>query len=514
MATTTVKELSNKTCSNCGAKCINCPGCGEETSYCMGCNKTAMSCTNCGTVMTPTTDEPAVGVDQSLPVVPSNPAQTPQLTDQLLDGGDDSTLSDQIADLYNLISGMSFIADCVNDGLRDYQLNPPRPGSDNMSAVLDFQTQLNQHINSLYEGVESFQIQMDSIRDRNLSSNANEELDKELDKLTAAQSKNPSDYLVVEDKTKPSTWHLPVKKNGKPDHGLMGAAWAALHSGYRGSKYAGPKKSEAIKKLKALYKSEKMQTPAEKAGIADEFIATSSEPEALQKLRKVMKDQNVPFVPVNESTAKKEKPVDTKTFTPPQSDYISKATQGLLDKYLLKDKAGLKAEDAEDQLTDYLFKQPVVIPVSDKIDNPPASSENVDGQPKSGEDDLTDYIIKDGEKLDNQPKEDIPAPATVDDVAPKAPEGDADFLQEYLLDEASTKDINLDDYLLMENNGVHTNLMYKVKNAGKADHKLMKSCYAELQKPSDKHSEKQRKDALKRLEKLFKEEGLPLPKDK
>jgi HK97 family phage prohead protease len=71
-----------------------------------------------------------------------------------------------------------------------------------------------------------------------------------------------SHYLVVEDPKKPSTWHLRVMdKNGKPDHGLMGAAWAALHEGYRGNRYEGPKKQDAIAKLTALYKREKLPLP-------------------------------------------------------------------------------------------------------------------------------------------------------------------------------------------------------------------------------------------------------------
>jgi len=74
-----------------------------------------------------------------------------------------------------------------------------------------------------------------------------------------------SDFLVVEDAQKPSTWHLQVKRNGKPDHGLMGGAWAALMApgGHRGNKYAGPGKSAAIGKLRALYKSEDMETPGQ-----------------------------------------------------------------------------------------------------------------------------------------------------------------------------------------------------------------------------------------------------------
>ena len=76
----------------------------------------------------------------------------------------------------------------------------------------------------------------------------------------------PSDFLVVEDPKKSSTWHLQVKKDGVPDHTLMGAAAAALTVGYRGNKYDGPGKSEALAKLKELYKSEKMPFPGDKAG--------------------------------------------------------------------------------------------------------------------------------------------------------------------------------------------------------------------------------------------------------
>lgn len=71
-----------------------------------------------------------------------------------------------------------------------------------------------------------------------------------------------SHYLVVEDPQKPSTWHLRVRgMDGKPDHTLMGGAWAALHGGYRGNKYQGPNKEEALSKLTALYHSEGMPLP-------------------------------------------------------------------------------------------------------------------------------------------------------------------------------------------------------------------------------------------------------------
>lgn len=67
--------------------------------------------------------------------------------------------------------------------------------------------------------------------------------------------------------------HLPyTDASGKPNHRLMGAAWAALHGGYRGNKYNGPDKGKAIAKLKAVYKSEKMDTPEESFDLAGEFF--------------------------------------------------------------------------------------------------------------------------------------------------------------------------------------------------------------------------------------------------
>jgi hypothetical protein len=70
-----------------------------------------------------------------------------------------------------------------------------------------------------------------------------------------------TDFLVYEDKEKPTTWHLQVKKHGKPDHTLMGGAWAALHGGYRGNKYEGPNKAAALSKLKKMYEEEDMPMP-------------------------------------------------------------------------------------------------------------------------------------------------------------------------------------------------------------------------------------------------------------
>lgn len=72
------------------------------------------------------------------------------------------------------------------------------------------------------------------------------------------------DFLVVEDPEKPTTWHLQVKRKGEIDRRLMGAAWAALHGGYRGNKYEGPMKDQALTKLKKLYKDEDAPLPTEK----------------------------------------------------------------------------------------------------------------------------------------------------------------------------------------------------------------------------------------------------------
>lgn len=75
-----------------------------------------------------------------------------------------------------------------------------------------------------------------------------------------------SHYLVVEDAEKPGTWHLRVQDvDGNPDHRLMGAAWAALHQGYRGNRYDGPGKQAAIDKLRRLYEQEGMASPVGKS---------------------------------------------------------------------------------------------------------------------------------------------------------------------------------------------------------------------------------------------------------
>jgi len=71
-------------------------------------------------------------------------------------------------------------------------------------------------------------------------------------------------YLVPDGK------HLPyTDESGKPSHSHMGAAWAALHGGYRGNKYEGPGKEEAIAHLKEIYRQEGMEPPSSKAILAE-----------------------------------------------------------------------------------------------------------------------------------------------------------------------------------------------------------------------------------------------------
>lgn len=89
----------------------------------------------------------------------------------------------------------------------------------------------------------------------------------EVTKTVGGKTFPSSDFLVVENPDEPSTWHLQVMDHGKADHRLMGAAMAALTSsnGFRGNKYEGPKKAEALRKLKAMYKAEDMEMPAMEA---------------------------------------------------------------------------------------------------------------------------------------------------------------------------------------------------------------------------------------------------------
>ena len=75
---------------------------------------------------------------------------------------------------------------------------------------------------------------------------------KVLTQKRGKESRPASQFLVVGDKDKPDTWNLPTHQGGKLSPRLLGAAHAALTVGYRGQKYSGPGKEEAILKLKRL----------------------------------------------------------------------------------------------------------------------------------------------------------------------------------------------------------------------------------------------------------------------
>lgn len=115
---------------------------------------------------------------------------------------------------------------------------------------------------------------------------------------TEADGEHPAGhYLVVEDPETVTTWHLRVRDvSGDPDHRLMGAAWAALHGGYRGNRYEGPGKAEAIAKLTRMYDAEGMDVPKAdwngetKAGRVLSRRNAEAIMEALNKLNDVLKD--------------------------------------------------------------------------------------------------------------------------------------------------------------------------------------------------------------------------------
>lgn len=87
-----------------------------------------------------------------------------------------------------------------------------------------------------------------------------------LNTLTKKEKKKAGvKYLVTDSE---GNGYLPYTRgDGKPNHNLMGAAWAALFSpgGHRGNKYEGPDKEKAKSKLKGLYRQEGLDTPNQKA---------------------------------------------------------------------------------------------------------------------------------------------------------------------------------------------------------------------------------------------------------
>ena len=92
------------------------------------------------------------------------------------------------------------------------------------------------------------------------------------------------EFLVVEEDGKQ---HLPVYKDGKLSPRLLGAAHAALTVGYRGNKYAGPGKEEALTKLKRLYKKAGLKWQESKEGERKTISLFDLE----QKVRCAVKDK-------------------------------------------------------------------------------------------------------------------------------------------------------------------------------------------------------------------------------
>ena len=110
------------------------------------------------------------------------------------------------------------------------------------------------------------------------------ELSEAVTKSVSGKDLPASCFLVVGDAEEVGTWALPVKDaTGKPDHRLMGGAFASLTGGYRGQKYEGPGKAGALTKLKALYKAEDMPVPGA-AEVATEAVALLNEALAVMSL--------------------------------------------------------------------------------------------------------------------------------------------------------------------------------------------------------------------------------------
>lgn len=86
-------------------------------------------------------------------------------------------------------------------------------------------------------------------------------------KISASDEENQPNTVMAESLSgylvdKNGEQHLPTKSGGKISWSHVGAAWAALHGGYRGNKYEGPDKESAIAKLKKIYENAGKPVPA------------------------------------------------------------------------------------------------------------------------------------------------------------------------------------------------------------------------------------------------------------
>jgi cation transport regulator ChaB len=99
-------------------------------------------------------------------------------------------------------------------------------------------------------------------------------------KTEGGKSFGPSAYLIVSDRSEPSTWKVRVEETpGNVTVKQLGAAHAALTKGYRGNKVqaSGDEVSKALSKLKSLYKKHGGEFP----GDAKKQEATEDQPEWL-----------------------------------------------------------------------------------------------------------------------------------------------------------------------------------------------------------------------------------------
>ena len=89
------------------------------------------------------------------------------------------------------------------------------------------------------------------------------------------QQLKDGDFLVIEKDADGEVTgrRLPITRvpGGKPNRNMSGAAWAALHKGYRGRKYAGPNKQKAITKLQNIYKANEWLLPSGNKELLNEY---------------------------------------------------------------------------------------------------------------------------------------------------------------------------------------------------------------------------------------------------
>jgi hypothetical protein len=231
---------------------------------------------------------------------------------------------------------------------------------------------------------------------------------EEITKKVGPRNHQSGDFLVVEDPEKTTTWHLPVKINGRPNRRMAGQAWAFLFSaeGFRGQKYDGPNKDEAKSKLKALYKDQGWDEPTEEA--LKEF--------ELLDLDAIFADTTFADIVAKEVAERKRcilmKRVDQlyeltrNVINSPMIDDKLGAVQDLFDEFVDLASAELEAESPEDdEETPPEEEQPVMPPMPVEEAQP---SESTPEQPTSEEESLQE---SDGGAL-----------ATID--APLAEQGD------------------------------------------------------------------------------------------